>query len=108
MKPWIFYVIIVWQVTPLSPVEQKTLILEFTTQAECVSIAEQVVKQVKKGAPFSIKRLECFRCTDIYRKDQCAPLPTPKVPLKIAPKAAPQTPNPQTPKKPSTWEPTVK
>ena len=42
MKPWIFYVILAWQIGPLAPEQQKTLILQFDSLKECQSIAEQV------------------------------------------------------------------
>lgn len=73
MKPWIFYVILAWQIGPLGPVEQKTLVLEFASLKECLSIAEQVDYQIKKmNSIFHLKQISCLKCEHVYGKRQCS------------------------------------
>lgn len=79
MKPWILYVVLAWQVTPISPEEHKTILLQFDSGRECISIAKQVSSQVKAaGSVFYLKKIECIRCKDLYgdKSPHCA---TPKI-----------------------------
>jgi hypothetical protein len=74
MKPWIFYIIIAWKAAPgpLIPEEQKTIVLEFTYQSECLSIAAQTEALLKRHAPqVRIKQLSCLACTQLYDKAKC-------------------------------------
>lgn len=72
MKPWIFYVILAWQIGPLAPVEQKTLILQFDSLKECLSIAEQVDFQIKQmKSIFHLKQISCLSCESLYGKERC-------------------------------------
>jgi hypothetical protein len=72
MKPWIFYTIVAWQIGPLAPVEQKTLVLQFDSLKECLSIADQVDSQIKEmRSIFYLKRLSCLSCESLYGKDRC-------------------------------------
>jgi hypothetical protein len=74
MKPWIFYAIVAWQIGPLAPVEQKTLILEFESLKECLSIADQVDSQIKQmQSIFYLKQLSCLSCESLYGQDKCKP-----------------------------------
>jgi hypothetical protein len=69
MKPWIFYVILAWQIGPLAPVEQKTLILQFDSLKECLSIADQVESQIKQmRSIFYLKQISCLSCESLYGK----------------------------------------
>jgi hypothetical protein len=72
MKTWIFYVILAWQVGPLMPVEHKTLLLQFDSLKECLSIADQVDSQVKQlNSIFRLKQISCLSCESLYGKQQC-------------------------------------
>jgi hypothetical protein len=72
MKPWIFYVILTWQIGPLAPVEQKTLVLQFDSLKECLSIADQVDIQIKQmQSVFQLKQISCLSCESLYGKEQC-------------------------------------
>jgi hypothetical protein len=72
MKPWIFYVILAWQVGPLAPQEQKTLILQFDSLKECLSIADQVDQQIKQlHSIFHLKQVSCLSCDSLYGKERC-------------------------------------
>jgi hypothetical protein len=72
MKPWIFYVILAWQIGPLAPEEQKTLILQFDSLKECLSIADQVDHQIKQlQSIFRLKQLSCLPCDSLYGKERC-------------------------------------
>ena len=72
MKPWIFYVILAWQMGPLAPEEQKTLILQFDSLKECLSIADQVDQQIKQlQSIFHLKQLSCLSCESLYGKERC-------------------------------------
>jgi hypothetical protein len=72
MKPWIFYVILSWQVGPLVPAEQKTVVLEFDSLNECLSIADQVDGQIKQmRSIFELKQVSCLPCETLYGKDRC-------------------------------------
>jgi hypothetical protein len=72
MKPWIFYVILAWQIGPLAPVEQKTLILQFNSLEECLSIADQVESQIKQmRSIFHLKQISCLSCESLYGKGRC-------------------------------------
>jgi hypothetical protein len=72
MKPWIFYVILAWQIGPLAPEEQKTLILQFDSLKECLSIADQVDQQIKQlQSIFHLKQLSCLSCESLYGKERC-------------------------------------
>jgi hypothetical protein len=72
MKPWIFYVILAWQIGPLAPVEQKTLILQFDSLKECLSIADQVGLQIKRmRSIFHLKQISCLSCESLYGKEKC-------------------------------------
>jgi hypothetical protein len=72
MKPWIFYVILAWQIGPLAPVEQKTLILQFDSLKECLSIADQVDFQIKQlKSIFHLKQVSCLSCESLYGKERC-------------------------------------
>ena len=82
MKEWILYVILAWQVGPLLPVEQKTLLLQFDYESECTSVLSQVDHQTKAARSiFFLKEAQCVRCTDGFAPKLCAPrkgLPKPK------------------------------
>ena len=86
MKDWYLYIILTFQSLPgpLAPVEQKTIILGFDHGIECMSIADQVDKQVKGtfGTPFKLKVIQCMTCKDLYGA-KCLPPP----PVKGKPKA---------------------
>lgn len=72
LKPWILHIILAWQVTIVSPEEQKTLMLQFDSEAECVSVAGQVDSQVKQyKSIFRIKSINCYACTDLFDKGRC-------------------------------------
>ena len=72
MKAWVFYVILAWQVGPLAPVEHKTLLLQFDSLKECLSIADQVDSQVKLlRSIFHLKQISCLSCESLYGKQQC-------------------------------------
>jgi hypothetical protein len=72
MKPWIFYVILTWQLGPLAPVEQKTLLLEFESLRECLSVADQVDLQIKQmQSIFHLKQVSCLSCESLYGKERC-------------------------------------
>lgn len=74
MKPWIFYVVLAWQVGPLLPPEQKTLILQFDSLTECLSIAEQVDRQIiGMKSIFWTKQISCVSCESVYGKAKCTP-----------------------------------
>src|SRR5262245_30742591 len=74
MKPWIFYVILAWQIGPLVPEEQKTLILQFDSLKECLSIADQVDQQIKQmQSIFHLKQISCLSCESLYGKEKCKP-----------------------------------
>jgi hypothetical protein len=72
MKPWIFYVILAWQLGPLAPTEQRTLLLQFDSLKECLSIADQVDSQVKQlKSVFYLKQISCHSCVSLYGKERC-------------------------------------
>ena len=72
MKPWIFYVILTWQIGPLVPVEQKTLVLQFDSLKECLSVADQVDIQIRQmRSIFQLKQISCLSCESLYGKEQC-------------------------------------
>jgi hypothetical protein len=72
MKPFIFYVILAWQLGPLAPVQQKTLILQFDSLKECLSIADQVDLQIKQmRSIFHLKQISCLTCESLYGKEKC-------------------------------------
>jgi hypothetical protein len=72
MKPWIFYVILAWQIGPLAPEEQKTLILQFDSLKECLSVADQVDLQSKQmQSIFHLKQVSCLSCESLYGKEKC-------------------------------------
>jgi hypothetical protein len=72
MKSWIFYVILAWQIGPLAPVEQKTLVLQFESLKECLSIADQVGSQIKQmRSIFHLRQISCLSCESLYGKDRC-------------------------------------
>jgi hypothetical protein len=72
MKPWIFYVILAWQLGPIAPVEQRTLLLQFDSLKECLSIADQVDFQVKQlRSIFHLKQISCLSCESLYGKERC-------------------------------------
>jgi hypothetical protein len=72
MKPWIFYVILAWQIGPLAPEQQKTLILQFDSHKECRSIAEQVDLQINQmRSIFHLKEIRCLSCESLYGKEKC-------------------------------------
>jgi hypothetical protein len=72
MKPWIFYVILAWQIGPLAPEEQKTLVLQFDSLKECQSIAEQVDLQINQmRSIFHLKESRCLSCESLYGKEKC-------------------------------------
>lgn len=72
MKPWIFYVIVTWQIAPLAPVEQKTFVLQFDSLKECLSIADQVDNQIKQmQSIFQLKQVSCHSCESLYGKERC-------------------------------------
>jgi hypothetical protein len=74
MKPWIFYVILAWQMGPLAPEEQKTLILQFESLKECLSVADQVDLQIKQmQSIFHLKQVSCLSCESLYGKEKCKP-----------------------------------
>jgi hypothetical protein len=70
VKAWYLYIILTFQSLPgpLAPVEQKTIILGFDHGKECISIAEQVDKQVQAApnTPFRLKVITCLTCKELY------------------------------------------
>ncbi len=84
MKAWILYIIVVWSTGPLDPGGQKTLRFEFEQLKECLSIADQVGRQVKEARSiFGLKQISCLPCETLYGKKNC---PTPASPPKSRPK----------------------
>ena len=75
-KQWILYTILAWQITPVGPEEQKTILLQFTSKGECVSIAKQVESQVKAArAVFYLKTIECRPCHEVLADPKRCPQP---------------------------------
>ncbi len=69
-KEWIFYLIVTWE--ELTGQGQKTIILQFDVQKECISIMNQVKTQIEGlGGVLKVKHGICYRCKDIYEKDRC-------------------------------------
>lgn len=72
MKPYLLYIILAWQAGPLLPQEQKTILVQFDSRTECVSVGNQIIEQVKAAKSiFFLKEITCRRCTDILTKDRC-------------------------------------
>jgi hypothetical protein len=72
VKAWILYVIVAWSTGPLDPGGQKTLLLEFEQLKECLSIADQVERQVKEARTiFEVKQISCLACESLYGKEKC-------------------------------------
>ncbi|HEX6000979.1 MAG TPA: hypothetical protein VFZ16_16535 [Hyphomicrobiaceae bacterium] len=86
MKAWILYLIVTWSTGPLDPGGQKTVVLEFEQLRECLSIAEQVERQVKEASSiFGLKQVSCLPCETLYGKDKCQTTPPPKKKKPAAP-----------------------
>jgi hypothetical protein len=82
VKAWILYIIVTWSTGPLDPGGQKTLLLEFDQLRECLSIADQVERQVKEAnSIFGLKQISCLPCETLYGKERC-PIPPPAPPKK--------------------------
>jgi hypothetical protein len=80
VKAWILYIVVTWSTGPLDPGGRKTLLLEFERLKECLSIADQVDRQVKEARSiFELKQISCLPCETLYGKEKC---PTPKSPPK--------------------------
>ena len=74
MNAWILYIILTWSTGPLDPGGQKTLVLEFEHLRECLSIADQVGRQVKEASSiFGLKQISCLPCESLYGKEKCMP-----------------------------------
>jgi hypothetical protein len=70
--------IVVWSTGPLDPGGQKTLLLEFEELKECLSIADQVDRQVKESRSiFEMKQISCLPCESLYAKERCPVPPAP-------------------------------
>jgi hypothetical protein len=80
VKAWILYIVMVWSTGPLDPGGQKTVVLEFEQLKECLSIADQVDRQVKEARSiFGLKQISCLPCESLYGKERCpAPPKSPK------------------------------
>ena len=79
MKPWLLYIVLAWQVGPLLPEEQKTIIIQFDSPTECRSVAMQVAQQTKEARSiFYLKGIECKRCIEVGDKRRCRPTAAPK------------------------------
>ena len=80
MKAWILYIVVVWSTGPLDPGGQKTVVLEFDHLKECLSIADQMDRQVKEARSiFGLKQASCLPCETLYSKERCpAPSKAPK------------------------------
>ena len=64
--------IVVWSTGPLDPGGQKTLVLEFENLKECLSVADQVDRQVKEARSiFGLKQISCLPCETLYGKERC-------------------------------------
>ena len=63
----------------MAPEEQKTLILQFDSLKECLSIADQVDNQIKQlHSIFRLKQLSCLSCESLYGKEKCKAKPKAK------------------------------
>ena len=72
MKAWILYIVVVWSTGPLDPGGQKTVVLEFDHLKECLSIADQMDRQVKEARSiFGLKQASCLPCETLYSKERC-------------------------------------
>ena len=72
MKAWILYIVVVWSTGPLDPGGQKTVVLEFDHLKECLSIADQMDRQVKEARSiFGLKQASCLPCETLYGKERC-------------------------------------
>jgi hypothetical protein len=80
VKAWILYIVVVWSTGPLDPGGQKTVVLEFDHLKECLSIADQMDRQVKEARSiFGLKQASCLPCETLYGKERCpAPSKAPK------------------------------
>jgi hypothetical protein len=66
--------IVTWSTGPLDPGGQKTVLLEFEELKECLSIADQVDRQVKEARSiFELKQVSCLPCETLYGKEKCVP-----------------------------------
>lgn len=75
LKPWILHTVLAWQVTLVTPEEQKTIILQFDSRSECMSITRQVEAQVKAAkSVFYLKSISCVPCHELLEdKSRCPP-----------------------------------
>jgi hypothetical protein len=72
VKAWILYIVVVWSTGPLDPGGQKTVVLEFDHLQECLSIADQMDRQVKEARSiFGLKQVSCLPCETLYGKERC-------------------------------------
>jgi hypothetical protein len=72
VKAWILYIVVVWSTGPLDPGGQKTVVLEFDHLKECLSIADQMDRQVKEARSiFGLKQASCLPCETLYGKERC-------------------------------------
>jgi hypothetical protein len=72
VKAWILYIVVVWSTGPLDPGGQKTVVLEFDELKECLSIADQMDRQVKEARSiFGLKQASCLPCETLYGKERC-------------------------------------
>ena len=76
MKAFIMHVVLAWQVTLITPEEQRTILLQFDSEQECVSIAKQVSDQVKEARSlFYLKSIACYTCRELLgaKSKRCPP-----------------------------------
>jgi multidrug efflux pump subunit AcrB len=81
MKEWILHAVLAWQVTLISPEEQKTVLLQFDNGTECRSVAQQVEQQVKAAkSVFYLKSISCRPCIEVIRDKSRCPVRVKKTP----------------------------
>lgn len=79
-KEWLFYITVAWSPGPLLPDNEKTVMLQFNSSAECESISKQVQEQINdSGGALRVTKVGCFRCATIMDKERC---PAPKTKAK--------------------------
>jgi hypothetical protein len=67
LKPWLLYIILTWQTTPITPLEQKTFWVGFESVDECRSVAKQIDDQITVAqSMFTLKEIGCYPCASFY------------------------------------------